>query len=100
MSGPARNLGGETQAGVYVRGLGGVRPQIPTAFSALEAAAREKLSAEAWAYAAGGAGLESTMASNRAAFEHRTDHVQYKVEPFLVREPGDRGDYRAVEVVR
>jgi len=69
MSAAPRNFGPETQASLYVRGLSGAKPEIPTSFSALEAKAKEKLSAEAWAYVAGAAGLESTMAANRAAFE-------------------------------
>ena len=48
---------------------GGIRPAVPVAPSALAAAARRKLSKAAWAYVEGGAGLESTMAANRAAFD-------------------------------
>jgi lactate 2-monooxygenase len=69
MSGGLTNPGAQTQGGVYARGLSGEKPEIPTGFFVLEAAAREKMSAEAWAYAAGAAGLESTMSANRAAFE-------------------------------
>lgn len=68
MSGEARHFGPEIQSGVYARGLANMRPEIPTAFRELEAQAKQKLSPEAWAYIAGGAGLESTMDANRAAF--------------------------------
>ncbi|MDX2277791.1 MAG: alpha-hydroxy-acid oxidizing protein [Hyphomonadaceae bacterium] len=69
MSGPARLFGPEIQSGIYARGLGAMRPDIPTSFSGLEAKAKQKLSPEAWAYIAGGAGLETSIDANRAAFE-------------------------------
>lgn len=68
MSDAPRNFGPEIQAQVYIRGLSGARPDIPTDFDTLEQKARESMSAEAWAYTAGGAGLETTMRANRAAF--------------------------------
>jgi len=43
---------------------------VPVDAAALEDAARRALSAEAFAYIAGGAGAERTMAANRAAFGH------------------------------
>ena len=54
---------------IFVRGAGGLRPRVPPSPGALEEAARQVLSEEAWAYLAGGAGLESTMDRNRRAFE-------------------------------
>lgn len=68
MSDAPRHYGPETQGGVYLRGVGGVKPEIPTSFPGLEAQARAKMAPEAWAYVAGGAGLETTMEANRAAF--------------------------------
>lgn len=68
MSEAPRHFGPETQGAIYLRGLSGAKPEIPTSFPGLEAAAREKMSPEAWAYTAGGAGLESAMTANRAAF--------------------------------
>jgi len=45
---------------------------VPVAQAELEKAAQAAMSAEAWAYIAGGAGREATMDANRAAFErHR-----------------------------
>ena len=41
---------------------------MPVSFPALEAAARARLTPHAWAYLAGGAGGESTMSANAAAF--------------------------------
>src|SRR5262249_26837498 len=63
-----RSFGPETQGAIYLRGLGGAKPDIPTSFTGLEARAKEKMSSQAWAYVAGGAGLESAMEANRAAF--------------------------------
>jgi lactate 2-monooxygenase len=69
MSAEPRLFGPEIQGAIYVRGLGGMRPEIPTSFRELEAKAKQKLSPEAWAYIAGAAGLETTMDANRVAFE-------------------------------
>lgn len=68
MTDSVRHFGPEIQGGVYLRGVGGAKPEIPTSFSGLEAAAKQKMSPEAWAYTAGGAGLETAMEANRAAF--------------------------------
>ncbi|MBX3529703.1 MAG: alpha-hydroxy-acid oxidizing protein [Rhizobiaceae bacterium] len=59
------------QTEIFVTGAGGRRPLVPVAPAALEAAAAAKMSAEAAAYVIGGAGMESTMAANRAAFDRR-----------------------------
>lgn len=69
MNDTPRNFGPEIQGAIYLRGLSGARPAIPTSFPGLEAAAQQKMSPEAWAYTAGGAGLESAMDANRAAFQ-------------------------------
>ncbi|MGD9966767.1 MAG: alpha-hydroxy-acid oxidizing protein [Hyphomonadaceae bacterium] len=63
-----RQFGPETQGAIYLRGLSGARPDIPTNFSGLEAAAQRAMTAEAWAYTAGSAGLETAADANRAAF--------------------------------
>ena len=68
MSDTPRSFGPETQGAIYLRGLSGAKPDIPTSFTGLEARAKEKMTPEAWAYVAGGAGLESAMVANRAAF--------------------------------
>jgi lactate 2-monooxygenase len=68
MSGTPRQFGPETQGGVYLRGLSGAQPEIPTNFTGLEAAAQKKMTPEAWAYTAGSAGLETGADANRAAF--------------------------------
>jgi len=58
---------GNYQYEIYGRGLGGERPSLPLLPDELEARAREKLSAEAFGYVAGGAGAEQTMRANREA---------------------------------
>lgn len=57
------------QQDIYVRGLGGEKPMVPVDFHELERRGHEVMSPQAYAYIAGGAGLESTMAANRQAFE-------------------------------
>ena len=68
MSDTPRQFGPETQGGIYLRGLSGATPDIPTNFIGLEAAAKQTMSPEAWAYTAGSAGLETAAEANRAAF--------------------------------
>lgn len=58
----------ERQREIYVSGLAGRRPRIPVDYQKLRAAARRKLSAEAFAYIDGGAGREDTIDYNRRAF--------------------------------
>jgi lactate 2-monooxygenase len=63
--------GRERQALIYLAGLRGRKPTVPTDPRRLEQAAQEAMSPEAFAYFAGGAGLETTMATNRRAFTRR-----------------------------
>jgi lactate 2-monooxygenase len=56
------------QSEVYRPGVSGTRPAVPVDATALERAAQKATSAAAFAYLAGGAGSEATMAANRAAF--------------------------------
>ncbi|MEW5930285.1 MAG: lactate 2-monooxygenase [Gemmatimonadota bacterium] len=76
----SRDLGRERQAGIFVAGVGGRRPLVPVDPARLEAAARRAMSPEAFAYVAGGAGTESTMAANRAAFE------RWRIVPRMLRD--------------
>lgn len=64
-----RVFGPEIQAAIYLRGLSGAKPGFPTCFAELEARAKAELTPEAFAYIAGGAGIETTMEANRAAFQ-------------------------------
>ncbi len=54
---------------IYLRGLDGVRPDLPTDSNRLEDAARAVLAEEPFDYVAGGAGTGATMRANRAAFD-------------------------------
>lgn len=65
-----RGISRRTQSDIYRAGISGTRPAAPIDAVALKAAARKALSAEAFAYIAGGAGAERTMTANRRAFEH------------------------------
>jgi len=69
---------------IYLKGIGGEVPALPIAYDELEAAAREKLSAGAYGYVAGGAGNESTVRANRDAFE------RWRIVPRMMRDVGVR----------
>ncbi|GAA5196096.1 alpha-hydroxy-acid oxidizing protein [Microbacterium jejuense] len=64
----SRGISRLTQSDIYRAGISGTRPRVPVDADGLEAAAAKALSAEAFAYIAGGAGAERTVAANRAAF--------------------------------
>ncbi|WP_375496718.1 lactate 2-monooxygenase [uncultured Jatrophihabitans sp.] len=56
---------------IYRDGVTGRRPVVSTSAAGLEHQAKRHMSRRAWAYVAGGAGSEATMAANRAAFERQ-----------------------------
>ena len=68
------------QAAIFLAGVGGRRPAVPTDPGALEAAARRVLDRAAFAYLAGGAGSEATMRANRAAFD------RWRIVPRVLRD--------------
>jgi lactate 2-monooxygenase len=71
----------ELQNEIYFRG----EPSpYPIQWRALEAAARERTTAEAWGYLAGGAGGEDTVRANREAFDRR------RIVPRMLRMVGTR----------
>ena len=79
--GPARLTGGRRrQAEIYLSGVRGKLPIVPADPARLEARARESMSAEGFAYFAGGAGVESTMAANRADFD------RWRIVPRMLRD--------------
>ncbi|ELZ12275.1 FMN-dependent alpha-hydroxy acid dehydrogenase [Halovivax asiaticus JCM 14624] len=79
------SYGRERLIEVYTQGmLADERPSVPPRFEALEAAAREALDAEAYAYVAGSAGGERTAAENRSAFS------QWRLVPRMLRDVADR----------
>jgi L-lactate dehydrogenase (cytochrome) len=77
-------IGRTRQAAIYGAGAGGRRPRVPTAFARLEAAARRAMSRAAYAYMAGGAGREDTMAANRAGFD------RWRIVPRVLRDVSAR----------
>ncbi len=70
----------DRQKEVYLKGFAGIRSAVPVDWNRLEQKAKQAMSAEAFAYIAGGAGLESTIASNRSAFE------SVKIVPRMLRD--------------
>jgi L-lactate dehydrogenase (cytochrome) len=54
---------------IYMAGLGGTRPELPTDLTRLEALAEERMPSTSYGYVAGSAGSESTARANRAAFD-------------------------------
>lgn len=70
----------ERQKDIYLKGFAGALPIIPTKFSTLEKAAKKIISQKAFAYIAGGAGREGTMAANRQGFN------KIKIVPRMLRD--------------
>lgn len=79
-----RGYGRAAQSEVYRAGVSGTRPAVPVGVDALERAARKAVSSEAFAYLAGGAGAEATMAANRAAFD------RWQIWPRVLRDVSSR----------
>lgn len=57
------------QKEIYLNGFAGGKLSVNASFDELEQRAKKKISKEAYAYIAGGAGSEATMRANRLAFE-------------------------------
>ncbi|GAB36827.1 alpha-hydroxy-acid oxidizing protein [Gordonia otitidis] len=81
---PSPLSGRARQNDIYSAGIHGRTPVVPTDFDELERRAREKMSARAWAYIAGGAGGGRTMAANRAALDRRA------IVPRVLRDVSER----------
>lgn len=60
----------ERQRNIFLNGISGQRPELPIDLEALETPASSKLSKEAFAYIAGGAGKGHTMENNRSDFRN------------------------------
>ena len=58
----------ERQKEIYTTGVSGIKSKIPFDAEKLEAKAKENMSAEAFAYIKGGAGVQSTVQHNRSDF--------------------------------
>ncbi|MDZ8275137.1 alpha-hydroxy-acid oxidizing protein [Microbacterium aquimaris] len=76
--------GRRAQSEIYRAGVTGATPAVPVDLRALAEAARRRMSREAFAYIAGGAGSERTMAADRAAFE------RWQVWPRPLRDVAER----------
>ncbi len=76
--------GRQRQADIYLAGVRGRKPRVPQSAAALEQEAERAMSDEGFAYIAGGAGLETTMKANRAAFE------RVRIVPRMLRGPATR----------
>lgn len=74
------DIGRKRQRDIYIAGVAGQRPVVPVAQTELTKAAQAAMTPEAWAYIAGGAGRESTMDANRAAFE------RWRIVPRVLRD--------------
>lgn len=74
----------DRQRNIYISGISGKRPNIPTDLNQLEGAAQSAMSPQAFAYIAGGAGIGKTIKNNRSAFD------QWKIVPRMLRDVSQR----------
>jgi lactate 2-monooxygenase len=74
----------ERQREIYLSGVSGKKPRIPLVPQELEEAAARHMSADAFAYIAGGAGLERTISDNRSAFD------AWQIVPRMLRNVAER----------
>jgi lactate 2-monooxygenase len=76
--------GPDRQQQIYLGGVTGRTPKVPTDAEALEARAEESISAEAFAYIAGGAGTGRTVKANRDGFD------RWRIVPRMLRDVSER----------
>ncbi len=74
----------EWQKEIYLNGFAGRKGRVRVNLAKLEEQARSVLSTEAFDYIAGGAGIETTVSSNRSAFD------QYSIVPRVLNDVGTR----------
>src|ERR687895_708712 len=74
----------ERQRRIYLGGVSGRRPRVPVDMDELAERARRKMSPQAWAYVAAGAGGGSTMRANRASFD------RWRIVPRMLRDVSER----------
>ena len=77
-------MGPDRQREIYLGGTVGQQSIVPVDAEALMRQAQKKMSREAFAYVAGGAGQEATMSANRRAFE------SWKIVPRMLRDVSER----------
>jgi isopentenyl diphosphate isomerase/L-lactate dehydrogenase-like FMN-dependent dehydrogenase len=75
---------GNFQYEIYMAGLAGQKPGFPIAYRDLEAAAKERLTPEAYDYVAGGAGSEDTVRENLEAFR------RWRIVPRMLKGAAER----------
>jgi lactate 2-monooxygenase len=78
------SIGRDTQSAIYRGGAVGRMPLVPSSWDALETAARNRMSADAFAYVAGSAGRERTADANVAAFGN------WRIVPRMLRDVSTR----------
>jgi lactate 2-monooxygenase len=78
------SIGREIQGGIYRAGVFGHKPVVPVEPVALAAAAERRMSPEAWAYVAGGAGQHRTVQANTDAF------ARHRIVPRMLVDVGER----------
>ncbi|MGE5072146.1 MAG: lactate 2-monooxygenase [Anaerolineae bacterium] len=78
------DIGRQRQSDIYLNGMAGTRPLLPIDAVELEKRARRMMSAQAFAYVAGGAGRESTVDANRVAFE------RWRIRPHVLHDVSER----------
>jgi lactate 2-monooxygenase len=81
---PRRMTAWLRQTQVYLEGISGRRPSVPIDAGRLEAAAQRRMSRNAYAYVAAGAGNERTVHANRAAFD------RWRIVPRMLRDVAHR----------
>lgn len=69
---------------IYLQGLGGTTPELPTNLNKLEALAEQVMTPEAFGYVAGSAGAESTAKANLDAIQ------DWRIVPRMLRDTGTR----------
>ncbi|MEA2390994.1 MAG: lactate 2-monooxygenase [Solirubrobacteraceae bacterium] len=69
---------------IYLKGMTGKRPELPLSARGLQSRAKRLLSRDAYGYVAGGAGAETTVRANRAAFR------RLEIVPRMLRDVGVR----------
>jgi lactate 2-monooxygenase len=77
-------IGLQRQTEIYLRGVSAIRPSVPLDAKGLEREAKRHMRPEAFAYVAGGAGNEQTLAANRAAFD------RWRIVPRMLRDVSER----------
>ena len=68
----------QRQRKFFIDGLAGRTPVTPVLYEGLEEMARRRISPQAFAYLAGGAGNETTMQANRRALD------EVKIHPHML----------------